>query len=75
VAGLYASQGGEHAWALLLALTRQIPAAVKNMEARAWSAGSVVEIAGTTLGVIGMGGFGMEIAKRAQGYEMNRDIA
>ncbi len=71
VAGLYASQGGEHAWALLLALTRQIPTAVKNMEERTWSAGSVVEIAGTTLGVIGMGGFGVEISKRAQGYDMN----
>ncbi|MCC6454048.1 MAG: D-2-hydroxyacid dehydrogenase [Caldilineaceae bacterium] len=71
VAGLYASQGGEHAWALLLALTRQIPTAVKNMEKRAWSAGSVVEIAGTTLGIIGMGGFGVEMAKRAQGYDMN----
>jgi phosphoglycerate dehydrogenase-like enzyme len=71
VAGLYASQGGEHAWALLLALTRQIPTAVKNMEQRAWSAGSVVEIAGTTLGIIGMGGFGVEMAKRAQGYDMN----
>lgn len=70
VAGLYASQGGEHAWALLLALTRQIPTAVKNMAEHAWSAGSVVEIAGSTLGVIGMGGFGVEIAKRAQGYEM-----
>ena len=70
VAGLYASQGGEHAWALLLALTRQIPAAVKNMEKRAWSGESVVEIAGTTLGVIGMGGFGVEISKRAQGYDM-----
>jgi phosphoglycerate dehydrogenase-like enzyme len=71
VAGLYASQGGEHAWALLLALTRQIPTSVKNMEQRAWSAGSVVEIAGTTLGIIGMGGFGVEMAKRAQGYDMN----
>jgi phosphoglycerate dehydrogenase-like enzyme len=71
VAGLYASQGGEHAWALLLALTRQIPTAVKNMEQRAWSAGPVVEIAGTTLGIIGMGGFGVEMAKRAQGYDMN----
>lgn len=70
VAGLYASQGGEHAWALLLALTRQIPTAVKNMEQRAWSAGPVVEIAGCTLGIIGMGGFGMEMAKRAQGYDM-----
>jgi phosphoglycerate dehydrogenase-like enzyme len=70
VAGLYASQGGEHAWALLLALTRQIPDAVKKMERREWRLGTVVEIAGTTLGVIGMGGFGVEMAKRAQGYDM-----
>lgn len=70
VAGLYASQGGEHAWALLLALARQIPTAVKNMETRQWSAGPVVEIAGMTLGIIGMGGFGVEMSKRAQGYDM-----
>jgi phosphoglycerate dehydrogenase-like enzyme len=70
VAGLYASQGGEHAWALLLALTRQIPLAVKNMEKRAWSSGSVVEIAGMTLGIVGMGGFGIEMSKRSQGYDM-----
>jgi phosphoglycerate dehydrogenase-like enzyme len=70
VAGLYASQGGEHAWALLLALTRQIPLAVKNMEKRSWSGQAVVEVAGTTLGVIGMGGFGVEISKRSQGYDM-----
>jgi phosphoglycerate dehydrogenase-like enzyme len=70
VAGLYASQGGEHAWALLLALTRQLPLAVKNMERHSWSGEPVVEIAGTTMGVIGMGGFGVEISKRAQGYDM-----
>ncbi len=70
VAGLYASQGGEHAWALLLALTRQLPLAVKNKDARSWAGADVVEVAGFTLGVIGMGGFGMEIAKRAQGYDM-----
>ncbi len=70
VAGLYASQGAEHAWALLLALTRQIPTAVKNKELRKWDAGPVIEIAGGTLGIIGMGGFGIEMAKRAQGYSM-----
>jgi len=70
VAGLYASQGGEHAWALLLALTRQLPLAVHNKDKRLWSSEAVVEIAGSTVGVIGMGGFGMEIAKRAQGYSM-----
>ncbi|HXF63173.1 MAG TPA: D-2-hydroxyacid dehydrogenase [Caldilineaceae bacterium] len=70
VAGLYASQGGEHAWALLLALTRQIPLAVHNKDKRLWRGEQVIELAGCTMGVIGMGGFGVEIAKRAQGYDM-----
>src|SRR5690606_1164050 len=70
VAGLYASQGGEHAWALLLALTRQLPLAVHNKDARQWASDPVIEVAGMTLGVIGMGGFGIEMAKRAQGYDM-----
>lgn len=70
VAGLYASQGGEHAWALLLALTRQIPLAVQNRAQRKWESEPVIELAGMTLGIIGMGGFGMEMAKRAQGYSM-----
>lgn len=70
VAGLYASQGGEHAWALLLALTRQIPLAVHNKDKHRWAGEPVIEVTGSTLGVIGMGGFGMEIAKRAQGYDM-----
>ncbi len=70
VAGLYASQGGEHAWALLLALTRQMPLAVHNKDKRLWESDAVVEIAGMTLGVIGMGGFGIQIAKRTQGYDM-----
>ena len=70
VAGLYASQGGEHAWALLLGLTRQIPLAVHNKDKRVWASEQVIEVAGMTVGMIGMGGFGMEIAKRAQGYDM-----
>ena len=70
VAGLYASQGGEHAWALLLALTRQIPLAVHNKERKLWQSEPVIELAGGTLGLVGLGGFGVEMAKRAQGYNM-----
>jgi phosphoglycerate dehydrogenase-like enzyme len=70
VAGLYASQGAEHAWALLLALTRRLPEAVHNKDKRVWASGPVVELAGSTLGLIGLGGFGIEMAKRAQGYNM-----
>jgi phosphoglycerate dehydrogenase-like enzyme len=70
VAGLYASQGAEHAWALLLALTRGITTSWDNMKRKHWGGGANVELAGTTLGLIGLGGFGIEMAKRAQGYNM-----
>jgi phosphoglycerate dehydrogenase-like enzyme len=70
VAGLYASQGAEHAWALLLALARGLPAAWDNQAKRAWAAGPVIELSGSTLGIVGMGGFGIEMVKRAAGYDM-----
>ena len=71
MAGMYAPQGGEHAWGLLLALTRSILPAIRQMDEGVW--GGVkppINITGTTMGVIGMGGFGLEIVKRAAGYDM-----
>ncbi|MCB0062809.1 MAG: D-2-hydroxyacid dehydrogenase [Caldilineaceae bacterium] len=70
VAGLYASQGAEHAWALLLALTRGITTSWDNQKQKKWGGGSNIELAGSTLGLVGLGGFGTEMAKRAQGYRM-----
>ena len=71
MAGMYAPQGGEHAWGLLLALTRSILPAIRRMDESAWGGlPAPINITGTTLGVIGMGGFGLEIVKRAAGYDM-----
>ncbi len=70
MAGKYAEQGGEHAWALLLALTRNLLTAVRNQDQGQWQGGPVFNITGCTMGLIGLGGFGLEIAKRAQGYDM-----
>ena len=36
---------------------------------RAWQM-SAVELTGSTLGIIGLGGFGMEMVQRARGYDM-----
>ena len=69
MAGLYASQGGEHAWALLLSLARGIPHVMGAEGHRAWQM-PVVELTGSTLGIIGLGGFGMEMLQRARGYDM-----
>ena len=71
MAGIYASQGGEHAWALLLALTRGLYTGMHNQDREVWESYEVVELRGGTLGVIGLGGFGLEIAKRSLGYDMN----
>ena len=71
VAGLYAPQGGEHAWALLLALTRGIAQSIRHNDQRKWAGGATVELTGQTLGLVGLGGFGLEMAKRAAGYDMS----
>ena len=67
MAGKYAVQGGEHAWAFLLALSRGVAhaAAVKR-----WQHPAVLSLTGGTLLIIGLGGFGMETLKRAAGYDM-----
>ena len=70
MAGIYASQGGEHAWAMLLALTRGLSESVHSKDRKEWKGGATVELAGGTMGVIGLGGFGSEIARRAAGYRM-----
>ncbi len=70
MAGMYAPQGAEHAWAFLLSLARGLTPAREQQKQHMWKAGSVVEITGMTLGIIGMGGFGMEMVKRAAGYDM-----
>jgi phosphoglycerate dehydrogenase-like enzyme len=70
MAGMYAPQGGEHAWALLLALSRGIASSAVAHQERRWGGGACVELTGGTLGIVGLGGFGLETAKRAQGYDM-----
>ena len=70
MAGIYAPQGGEHAWAFLLALARGLVHYVQHMPNRKWGNATVVELTGSTLGIIGLGGFGLETLKRAQGYDM-----
>ena len=67
MAGKYAAQGAEHAWALLLALSRGV---VHAATARRWDQATVMSLSGGTLLIIGLGGFGMHTLQRAAGYEM-----
>ena len=62
MAGQYAPQGGEHAWALLLALSRGIAAAAESKQERRWGGGASVELTGGTLGIVGLGNVGGRLA-------------
>jgi D-3-phosphoglycerate dehydrogenase len=62
----------EHTIALLLALARRVPAADATMKAGGWDRSKFVgtQVAGKTLGVIGLGRIGREVARRAKGLDM-----
>jgi len=63
----------EHTIALLLALARKIPQAYLSMREKKWDRKRFtgVELRGKTVGVIGLGRVGFEVAKRCKALEMN----
>jgi len=62
----------EHTIALMLALARHIPEANSQLKSGLWQRGKLVgtELRNKTLGIIGLGNVGSEVAKRAQAFEM-----
>jgi D-3-phosphoglycerate dehydrogenase len=63
----------EHTLALMLALARHLPRADSSTHAGKWEKKSLqgTELRGKTLGIVGLGKIGMEVAKRAQSFGMN----
>ncbi|MEQ9461780.1 MAG: phosphoglycerate dehydrogenase [Phycisphaeraceae bacterium] len=63
----------EHAFALLLAAARQIGPAYKTMAEGGWDRNKFKgrQLAGKTLGVVGLGRIGQTVAKRALAFEMD----
>ncbi len=62
----------EHTFALLLALARQVPLHDAAIRAGRWEKSSAAgtELRGKTLGLIGLGRIGSEVARRARAFEM-----
>ena len=62
----------EHTFALLLSLVRKIPQAYASMQRGEWDRKSFqgTELKGKTLGVVGFGRIGQEVAKRAKAFGM-----
>jgi D-3-phosphoglycerate dehydrogenase len=60
----------EHTFGLLLSLTRLIPQQDAIVKKGEWKRSTGRELAGKTLGILGLGRIGKEVAKRALAFEM-----
>ncbi|SFL98696.1 phosphoglycerate dehydrogenase [Salibacterium qingdaonense] len=63
----------EHTFAMIMSLARNIPQADASIQGGEWNrkAFQGVELRGKTLGVVGFGRIGSEIAKRARGFDLS----
>ncbi|WP_457965535.1 D-2-hydroxyacid dehydrogenase family protein [Arthrobacter sp. D1-29] len=61
----------ELTWALLLAIARNLPAEDNSMRAGAWQSTVGFELAGKTLGIVGLGKIGRRIAAYGQAFGMD----
>lgn len=66
--GIYSDHIADHAYGLLLALARGFPPFARRQARREWNPEGVriVHLPGATLGILGLGGIGRELARRAK---------
>ncbi|HEX3592661.1 MAG TPA: D-2-hydroxyacid dehydrogenase family protein [Pseudonocardiaceae bacterium] len=60
----------ELVWALVMAVVRRIPAEDAAVRAGAWQTTIGPELAGSTLGIVGLGNLGQAIARYARAFDM-----
>jgi glyoxylate reductase len=65
----------DHTWALLLAAARRIPESMAYVRDGKWKTWGPLlllgrEVSGATIGIVGLGRIGKEVAKRARGFNM-----
>ncbi len=68
--GAHSPAVAEHAIALLMAVVRGVGVSVRGVADRVWAPQPAFEVAGRTLGVLGLGSIGEEVARRAVGLGM-----
>jgi phosphoglycerate dehydrogenase-like enzyme len=69
--GVHAECVAEHAFALMLALTRRIGEAARYMTKSQWMPLPGEELGGKKLAIVGLGGIGEGVARRAQGWGLS----
>ncbi len=70
--GKNTNSAAELSWALLLAVTRKLPAAHAQMAAGGWDRHRFTgtELTGKTIGIVGLGNVGHRVARFAHGFDM-----
>jgi phosphoglycerate dehydrogenase-like enzyme len=68
--GVNAHAVAEHTLALMLAVTRRIPAMDRDVRAGEWPRGLLVQLEGRTLGLVGLGAIGSRVAALARPFGM-----
>jgi len=69
-AGVYAIPIAEHVLGFMLHFARAFHGALRHQLRREWEYPEIGELSGSTLGIIGLGGIGVEVAKRAKSFGM-----
>jgi phosphoglycerate dehydrogenase-like enzyme len=69
--GTYSIATVEMTWALILAAARNIPAHDRSVREGGWQLPLGTEVHGKTLGVVGLGKLGEQVAKIGQAFHMN----
>jgi glyoxylate reductase len=73
--GVLTEATADHTWALLMSAARRIPESMEYVREGKWRTWGPLlllgqEISGATLGIIGLGRIGKEVARRASGFGM-----
>ncbi len=69
--GCYGPEIAEHTFGLLFSLTRNINSHIRMMKDHNWKTlNRPIELRGLTMGVVGLGGIGREVARRAKAMDM-----
>ncbi len=69
--GYFSEPTVEHTWALILAALRRVVAEANSVRAGGWQTGVGVDLAGKTLGLLGLGNIGGRVARIGQAFGMH----
>ncbi|MGH2614278.1 MAG: 2-hydroxyacid dehydrogenase [Thermomicrobiales bacterium] len=73
--GVLTDATADHTWTLLLAAARRVPESIEYVREGRWRTWGPLlllgqEVSGATIGIVGLGRIGKEVAKRARGFNM-----